>query len=353
VILAAALAGCGGEAPCHPGGAGVKGDTSFPATLDAFCQVRIEGAAIVPADESVVPYDLNTPLFSDYATKARTVWMPAGAHVAYGADGSFDFPVGTVITKSFGWPADLSIAGTPVRWAETRVLVRTAERGWTGAAYEWDDAQTRAEIAPGGDVLSFSFIGADGEARTPEYLVPSQAQCQKCHANDGVMTILGPSAAQLNRSYAYATGAENQLAHWSRIGTLAGAPAPAAAPVLPVWSDAGQFSTEQRARAYLHANCSYCHNGQGEARTTGLTLTFDEINPAALGVCKAPVAAGMAAANLQFDLVPGQPDQSILIHRVTATQPSVAMPELGRSLEHVEGVSLLRAWVTGLDGSCP
>jgi uncharacterized repeat protein (TIGR03806 family) len=331
----------------------VTSDTSFPATLDAFCQVRVQSAAIVPADATVVPYDLNTPLFSDYATKARTVWMPAGAHVAYAADGAFDFPVGTVITKSFGWPDDLRVDGAPVRWAETRVLVRTAESGWLGASYEWNAAQTEADIAPGGDVLSFSFVGADGDPRTPEYLVPSQAQCKKCHANDGVMTTLGPSAAQVNRSYAYAAGAANQIAHWSEIGMLQGAPAPAAAPALPVWSDADHFSTEQRARAYLHANCAYCHNGQGEARTTGLTLTFDEMDPAALGVCKAPVAAGMAGAHQQFDIVPGQPDQSILINRVTSTAPSIAMPELGRSLEHVEAVSVLRAWVTGLPGSCP
>jgi hypothetical protein len=103
----------------------------------------------------------------------------------------------------------------------------------------------------------------------------------------------------------------------------------------------------------MHANCSYCHNGDGEARTTGLVLLYSETDPATYGVCKSPVAAGKAAANQQYDVVPGQPSQSILIYRVTATQPMIAMPEIGRSLEHVEAVQLLTDWVTGLPGSCP
>jgi uncharacterized repeat protein (TIGR03806 family) len=355
VIASAAVLALGCHASdtrCTPGSAQVVGDSSFPSTLDAFCQVDIQNAEVTPLDPRVTPFDLNTPLFSDYAVKARTVWLPSGAEVPYASDGAFAFPVGTVITKSFGWPADMRVAGAPVRWVETRVLVNTAESGWTGASYEWNDAQTEADLAAGGDVLSFSFIDAAGATRQPEYLVPSQAQCRKCHANDGVMTTLGPSAMQLDRAYPYKSGAENQLSHWSKLGMLANAPSPASVTPLPVWNDPTTGGVEPRARAYLHANCSYCHNGNGEARTTGLTLTFAETNPASLGVCKPPVAAGKAGANEQYDIVPQQPNQSILITRVTSTEPSIAMPELGRSLEHVEGVELLTAWVSQLDGTC-
>jgi hypothetical protein len=120
-----------------------------------------------------------------------------------------------------------------------------------------------------------------------------------------------------------------------------------------VWNDPTTGTTEQRARAYLQANCAFCHDSDGEARTTGLVLTYSETSPAKYGVCKAPVAAGKAAGNDQYDVVPGHPETSILIRRVTSTEPGVAMPELGRSLEHVEGVALLTQWVTGLPGSCP
>jgi uncharacterized repeat protein (TIGR03806 family) len=349
----AASVGCKASPQCTPGSASVSGEATFPATVDAFCQVDVQSAAVTPHDATVVPYDLNTPLFSDYAVKYRTVWLPPGAKATYDPQAAFTFPVGTVLTKSFGWPADFRDPSAPVHWAETRVLVNTAENGWTGASYEWNEAQTVATLTAGGDVLSFSFISAEGATESPNYLVPSQAQCRKCHANDGAMTTLGPSAAQLDRTYAYATGANNELAEWTKLGILSGAPSPSAVTPLPVWNDTTTGTTEQRARAYLQANCAYCHNGNGEARTTGLVLLDSETNPATYGVCKAPVAAGKAAENQQYDVVPGQPSASILIYRVTSTLPSIAMPELGRSLEHVEGVQLLSDWVTGLPGSCP
>jgi hypothetical protein len=116
MAIACALAGalaCSHKdsSPCTPGSAGVAID-SFPQTVDAFCMVSNQNGLIAP-NYGVVPYDVNTPLFSDYAAKFRTVWLPPGAQVAYVADGRFELPVGTVITKSFGFPADMRQAGAP------------------------------------------------------------------------------------------------------------------------------------------------------------------------------------------------------------------------------------------------
>jgi hypothetical protein len=82
-------------------------------------------------------------------------------------------------------------------------------------------------------------------------------------------------------------------------------------------------------------------------------LLLTESDPYTLGVCKPPVAAGKAAATQKYDVVPGQPGASILVYRMTSTEPSVAMPELGRSLEHVEAVDLVSQWITGMSGGCP
>jgi uncharacterized repeat protein (TIGR03806 family) len=356
-LVLAALASpgaCSAQSPCTPGAAGADvGD--FPQSLSAYCMVSIESGAVVPKP-GVVPYDLNTPLFSDYTTKFRTVWLPPGASVTYTATGRLELPVGSVVTKSFGFPADARSATSPVSWAETRVMVR-GPAGWKGTSYLWDDKHADAQISVGGEILDATFIGTEGQTEQPNYLVPSQSQCHKCHDDAGVMDTLGPSAEQLNRVFAYATsegGSENELAHWARIGILKGAPAPARAPVLPVWSDPTTGDVTARARAYLQANCAYCHDGSGgEARTSGLVLTGTETDPQALGICKTPIAAGRAAEGEKYDVVPGHPEQSILIYRVTQTVPSLAMPELGRSLEHVEGVALLSDWVTQLQGSCP
>jgi uncharacterized repeat protein (TIGR03806 family) len=351
VVIALAACGQQGTGPLVPSAAGTDTGGDFPSSLSAYAMVSIQDANVVP-NTGVVPYDLNTPLFSDYAVKFRTVWLPAGTSVSYVPDDRFEFPVGTVITKSFGFPADFRDASAPVKWIETRVLVHAAD-GWKGASYVWDDAQQDATLLAGGEILDLSFIDTSGTTQSPSYLVPSTAECQKCHANDGTMITLGPRADQLNRDFAYADGTDNELAHWTSLGILTGAPPPSQAPVLPVFDDPTTGDVTARARAYLQANCSYCHDGTGEARTSGLVLLDTETNPVAFGVCKPPVAAGKAAQGEQYDIVPGHPEQSILVYRMTSTEPSIAMPELGRSLEHVEAVELITQWVAAMTGSCP
>lgn len=85
---------------------------------------------------------------------------------------------------------------------------------------------------------------------------------------------------------------------------------------------------------------------------SGLYLGFAVTDTMHLGVCKPPVATGRASAGLQFDVVPGQPDQSIVVARMQATEPSIAMPELGRSLVHAEAVAVVRDWIAAMPGAC-
>jgi hypothetical protein len=35
-----------------------------------------------------------------------------------------------------------------------------------------------------------------------------------------------------------------------------------------------------------------------------------------------------------------------------STEAGIAMPELGRQTVHEEGVSVVREWITGLEGEC-
>ncbi len=354
VAGAAGAGACSGasQGPCTPGAAGADVG-GFPKSLSAYCMVSIESGSVVPKP-GVVPYDLNTPLFSDYATKVRTVWLPAGGRVAYTATDRFDLPVGSVITKSFGFPADARSPNAHVKWVETRVLVH-GPKGWKGTAYVWNDAQDEATLSVGGDIALPTFTGTEGQLEQPTYLVPSQSQCHKCHDDSGVMVTLGPYAEQLNRVVPYQGGPENELAHWARLGILKGAPPATGAPTLAVWNDPATGSVDARARAYLKANCGYCHDGSGgEAVPSGLVLNGTEADPTALGICKAPTAANTSGlGGRKFDIVPGHPEQSILVFRATETATSIVMPELGRSLEHVEGVALLSEWVSEMAGSCP
>ena len=61
-----------------------------------------------------------------------------------------------------------------------------------------------------------------------------------------------------------------------------------------------------------------------------------------------PVAAGRGSGGRSFSIVPGQPDASILLHRMQSSEPGVMMPQFGRTVAHDEGVALVRAYIESL-----
>jgi uncharacterized repeat protein (TIGR03806 family) len=347
LLLGAALAACG--SPCTPGGGG--GYTSAPyQKISDYCLIELVDGGIQPKP-GVLPYDLNTPLFSDYAVKLRTVWMPPDVSATYDPDLVVDFPEGTLISKSFGMRDDLRKANPEIHWIETRILMKV-NGNWLGYTYAWDSAQREATLDPAGGVQAISFIDEDGGTITANYLIPSQTECIQCHEYAQVMKPIGPKARQLNKDYAYPDGVENQLVRWGEMGFLTGAPDPTTAPKLPVWNDPTTGDVEQRARAYLEGNCAHCHNAQGYARNTGFYLFASETDPTTYGVCKTPVAAGNGSGGFKYDVVPGDPEHSIVNFRINSTDPETRMPPLSRSVVDQQGVALVADWISGLSGSC-
>lgn len=313
-----------------------------PRHLSAY-RLFEDGAAQVPA-EGVVPYDLVTPLFSDYAEKFRFVHVPDGMQARYRRIGVFDFPVGTVLVKTFAYPADRRAPDRDIRLLETRLLIHK-ESGWVAYPYVWDAAIGDAVLKLAGARLNVSWVHDDGSTKTIRYVVPNVNQCKGCHNAGGRLAPIGPKARNLNRIYDYSGGPANQLDHWHAQGMLAGAPDPQTAPRITDWTDMSA-PIEARARAYLDVNCAHCHSPAGPADTSGLYLEWEAVDRTALGIMKRPVAAGRGSGGLSFDIVPGDPDASILIFRMESEDPGIMMPELGRALPHKEGIALVRAWIT-------
>ncbi|HEY2359123.1 MAG TPA: SO2930 family diheme c-type cytochrome [Phenylobacterium sp.] len=349
VLAALAAALCMGAAPVPQSGpTGVALNallSNEPApTLDAYRLFTDDGAR--HPNEGVTPYGLNTPLFSDYALKTRYLYLPPGTKARYRDKGALDLPVGATLIKTFAYPADFRPPGEKVRVLETRLLIHRRS-GWTALAYVWNAEQTQARLKRAGTRLDVDFIDAHGQSRQVDYHVPNQNQCKECHSLSGRIAPIGVKARNLNGAFAYPEGAENQLAHWTRTGMLQGAPAPEAAPRTAVWDSAAE-PLDARARAYLDGNCGHCHNPRGMASNTGLNLDLEESRPAKMGIGKRPVAAGKGSGDLEVDLVPGRPDASIIAYRMASTDPGVMMPELGRSIVHDEGLSLVRDYIASL-----
>lgn len=369
-LFLGAMAGCSG-APSS----GDKDPVFFakdnPVLLSEWGLMDRDGGALNLAD-GVVPYDLNTPLFTDYALKLRTIWVPetAGAG-AYRARDYPDLPAGTVITKTFYYPKGdgentvLKAADTygqtnpilqdldQVRLIETRLLVRR-EQGWEAVSYVWNQDQTDAKLTRIGDAQKLTLVSDEGDRDTFTYIVPDINQCAGCHAPNNTTRELAPLGVRprhLNKSYQYGDDPVNQLLKLELIGYLSGLSDVEEIVRNGDWRDA-RLPIDQRARAYLDINCAHCHNPVGPADTSGLDLTMDAKAGPDLGVCKLPIAAGSGTGGRAFSIVPGAPDESILLHRIETTNPGAMMPELGRSLQHQEGAALLRAWIAEMDGDC-
>lgn len=305
-----------------------------------------DGRGQVPNDR-VIPYDLTVPLFTDYAHKYRFAYVPEGQPARYDDREVMDFPVGSVLVKTFAYPADFRAPDKDIQLVETRLLIHQ-EKGWNAWAYVWNEDMSDAQLKVAGKTLPMSWTDEAGETQTIQYVVPNKNQCKGCHTYDKAFSPIGPKARHLNKDFTYTSGTENQLAYWQAHGLLTGAPAPEDAPRVPAMDDL-TASLDSRARAYLDINCAHCHRAEGPGSTSGLFLTDWETNKTAWGYKKRPVAAGRGSGGLAYDIDPGKPDQSILIYRLQSTDPGVMMPEVGRTTVHDEGLALLRDWINELE----
>lgn len=176
-------------------------------------------------------------------------------------------------------------------------------------------------------------------------LVPNANQCISCHSHHDKYVPIGPTAANLNQLYHYAQGAENQLAYLTRNRLLEAAPKPDSIEVLADFDEADSGTLDQRMRAYLSVNCAHCHSPGGDARTTGLDLRLTQSDPAKIGIWKTPVAAGRGSGGRDYDIVPGEPDKPILMHRLQSNDLAARMPNVGNRIVHQEAVDLIRQWI--------
>lgn len=365
-LIAILAAACAREsAPAAP----IFHAEGYPESLSEWKVLSAANGALT-LSPGVTPFDLATPLFTDYALKLRTVTLPTGTSATYNAETAFDFPVGTIISKTFyypqvgdEWTGDVAVGPNPavangkmplvgVRLIETRLLVHR-EEGWVAIPYVWNDEQTDALLHRTGATQHLTLHRPDGREEPFAYVVPNQNQCAGCHATNNTtrkMSPIGPKARHLNKPSTFVAGM-NQLDHWVEAGLLKGAPESAAAPRNAVWTDETE-SLDARARAYLDANCSHCHSDVGPADTSGLDLRPSIPFGPKYGECKTPVAAGGGSGGRPFDIVPGKPEDSIFIHRLQTTEPGNMMPELGRSTSHEEGVALITEWIAAMDGGC-
>lgn len=325
-----------GQLPANPG-------VSFP-TLLSQTGVFVDVAALSPAP-GLIPFDVNTPLWTDNAWKARWIAVPDGAQIQFSLTGPWVFPTGTVLVKHF----ELGVNDTNPsvrRRIETRLLVVATNGVVLGATYRWQPDQLDAVLLA--DALSENIViqTATG-TRKQRWSYPSPADCLSCH-NVKAGVILGPKTAQLERSLTYpSTGiAANQLRTWMHIGLIANPPDEETLAAVPRMYGLAETAVpvEARARSYLDANCAHCHQPGGPARAS-----FDAryLTPLAeQGLINARVAQSLDVWGARV-VAPGDSERSMLLSRLSRLD-SFKMPPLGRNATDTQAVEVVRAWIDGL-----
>jgi hypothetical protein len=352
---------------------------------------------------SVVPYEVNSPLWSDGAFKSRGMRLPTGGkiHVKNCAqnpmeccvfdqnvmgmvclppadDGKWVFPAGTVLVKNFFF-ADVS-RPSGYKLVETRLFIHLPKTeqlqgvntDWVGYGYQWDDAQTDATII--GTLVDGSDIGNSGTfhvtptmgaaMQTITWDYPSRNDCITCHTPITPTTTpvsgysIGPETIQMNRVAAGDT--MNQIDKFAALGMFETAPSKPykAALVAPYPGQAGSppagATLDQRARSYLHANCAFCHRPDG--KWSEFDVRYD-VPLKSAAICNTMPGAragdlGVAGATL---LTPKNPMTSVIWLRMHAQKNDAngaRMPEIGTSVVDTQGTQLISDWITSIT-ACP
>lgn len=300
---------------------------------------------LVPKD-GVVPYTVAAPLWSDAAGKGRYIVLPEGGAIGFTDGEGWSFPDGAVIIKTFFFDHDRRDPDAGARVIETRLLYQEAGE-WKSVTYLWDEAETEATLLKVGERVDVSFIDVDGVEKTEEYIVPNLDQCASCHERSDQTELLGVITQQLNMDIEVDGESVNQL-KWLEQQGLFSAPLPDVL-ALPAFVDPfGETALHTRARAYLHANCSHCHRDGGGAGKSGLVFLEWETEPAKYGVCKVPAAAGAGTGGHYYDIVPGRPEESIMVFRMNSLDPEIKMPELPNRIIDAAGVQLITEWIAAM-----
>ena len=295
--------------------------------------------------DGLIPYDLIVPFWSDGASKTRWMAVP-NAKVKFSPTGEWTFPKGTVFVKTFELATDEANPGVKRR-LETRLLVLDEAGGVYGVDYKWRPDNSDADLLSAGTTEEIPILSATGAMHIQPWYYPSRQDCLTCH-NERAGGVLGTKTRQLNHPFTYPSGvADNELRVWNHLGLFS----PSfkeedlvSFPKLAAGADASR-SIEDRARSYLDANCSHCH------QPGGTVANFDARFDTPLDhqeLVNGPVLIDQGIDKPRI-VAPHDIWRSIAYMRVNTTG-DIRMPPLARNTIDRQGVDLLQQWILSMPG---
>lgn len=336
-------------ADCPIPSTGVHFDlTQWPFQKLSDYRFFVDTITLLKPNNGVLPYDVITPLFSDYAKKKRFIWMPDGRTANYVNDYSvLNFPEGTVMIKTFYY--DHVLPENNTKLVETR-LIYLKNGEWEFADYVWNEEQTEAYFDLDGSYQNIVWMDDAGVSKEVNYRIPSEVECYTCHKFNDHATPIGPKPQNLNKTLSYTTGLKNQLDKWIESGYLT-PNLPNSIETVADWTDISE-TPQNRWRAYVDMNCAHCHREGSHCDYRSLRLAWSETSdPDHLGICVAPEEP--IAAQLTHIIARSNVNRSMMYYRLNTTEEQYRMPLFGRTVIHQEAVTLLSEYINSLNPTCP
>ncbi len=293
----------------------------------------------------VIPYSINSPLWSDGAIKKRWMAVPGNETITFAPRGSWDFPEGSVLVKSFAFPAAESGKN---RLVETRLLAKQ-QGEWYGYSYRWNAEQSDAELVKSeGQEEILDWVVEEGSAMDIRWRYPSRTECMVCHSR-AAKFVLGLSVEQMHRTQTY-HHADGSAVDAPQLETLAGLGLFGETWKMPNEIDVQKLvdpydakqDIDRRARSYLHTNCASCHVEAGGGNSK---INLDFFTTAEkMNLLEAdPLHGSLDIAEGKL-LKAGAPEQSIL-HARLARRGTGQMPPLATHRVDAAAVELIRQWI--------
>jgi cytochrome c553 len=280
-------------------------------------------------------------LWSDGLTKRRWVQLPSGTAIDASRNDAWRYPVGTRFWKEFSRDG---------RKVETRLLWKASSEGWIFATYAWNADGTDASLVPDDGAVSDVEV-APGR----RHAIPSRTDCAACHGSPAHAGPLGFNLLQLSPdrdplALHPQPPADDVLTLPSAVRLGLVAHLPARWMQSPPRIRTGSPLT-RAALGYLAANCSMCHNGNGEITAAAPVLRYADLLEDGDAVARSFLEQ---PTRWQLPELPhggtvlvraAAPDQSALLARVRSRSPSSQMPPLGTLVRDQAAVDLLTRWI--------
>jgi hypothetical protein len=331
----------------------------LPAKLSATNLYEGIGAQSRKVTEGIIPFEINSPLWSDGARKERYIALPAGTSIVPTDTAKYHLPDKTVFIKSFKIDTVYGDTSSGIL-VETRFLVYREpkdpdENPWHGISYHWARDQSDAFLVDqnvGENVVHNVWM--NGTLRGKRWTNPSKDQCITCHFNRGVLGFITP---QLNRP-SKTNSAVNQLQELADKGVLTFNPV-AGKPDAVRWaavSDTGA-TLELRARSYFASNCSHCHGSANSPANHNFDLFHPEFNidqgPGGDNGAYVGKITHQGGDHFPQFIYKGYPESSYVLKRMMVRQdfnfvPTEQMPTLATFQIDSSGLNLLKTWICSL-----